>query len=183
MQPIIRVPPTMQPAIRIPPTMQPVIRVPPTTQPAFRVPPTLRPEFRVPPTESPVIRIPPTQDPAFRIPPTENPAFRIPPTESPVSNAGINSPGLGEIATEGPDFITTGCTEEELQAQNVQGPWPCCIGLTGEECQNYIEGKAPNLDEVVIVNPGDPMTKDLNMNRVRILVDDTGLVPVAPMRG
>lgn len=71
------------------------------------------------------------------------------------------------------------CGEEETSS----GPWPSCINLPGEECKVYIESKAPNLDGVFIINPGDMHTRDINMNRVRIFVNEEGVVFKAPKRG
>ena len=89
---------------------------------------------------------------------------------------------IGIIETEGPDFITTLCTEEELEAPNEEGPWPYYIGYTGEEYKDYIESKVPNLDKAVIVNSGDTLMRDLNMDSVRIFIDKNGLVNKVLMR-
>merc|ERR1712151_1129178 len=139
-----------------------------TESPAFRIPPTQSPLFRIPPTESPAFRIPPTENPAFRIPPTENPAFQTP-TET--SNI-FDQPQPAEP-----------CTEEELAVEDDQGPWPCCLGLTGEECEVYIEGKAPDLTEVSIILEGSVVTTDFVTTRVRIYVDENGIVTLVPRRG
>ena len=66
--------------------------------------------------------------------------------------------------------------EEE---KNTEGPWPECIGLTGEECKAYILSQEPNLaGNVFIAYP-----RKFNYYRIWIYVNESGLVAESPGRG
>ena len=160
--------PTSSPVLRVPPTSPPVLRVPPTSRPVLRVPPTSPPVLRVPPTSPPVVRVPPTSPPlVLRVPPTSPPVLRVPPTSS------------TSIETQ-PAFP---CTDEELALETAEGPWPCCVGMSGTDCKVYIENKAPDLEVVEIIGENEAVTKDYRTDRVRIFVNKSGTCVVVPRRG
>jgi len=112
------------------------------------------------------------------VPPTQDPAFRIPPTESPIFSGVVSIPSI-TIETQ----PAMPCTEEELAMETSKGPWPCCVGMSGTECQVYIESKAPDLEVVEIVGENDLVTTDFRTDRVRIFVDESGTCVEVPMRG
>ena len=65
-----------------------------------------------------------------------------------------------------------------------EGPWPKCLGMSGEDCVTYIETYGKNLDGgVYIVHPGEAVTRDFRTNRVRIYVNESGVVTAIPDRG
>jgi hypothetical protein len=65
-----------------------------------------------------------------------------------------------------------------------EGPWPACLGISGEECKTIIEANASDLRGNVKIIPQDSMmTMDFRTDRVRIMVDDDGLVTRIPQRG
>jgi Potato inhibitor I family len=79
-----------------------------------------------------------------------------------------------------------------VRTNNKEGPWPDCLGMTGEECQSYVQHyacRSSNNDEdcqVVIVPldaPPSALTKDFLPNRIRIFVNATGYVTLIPDRG
>lgn len=63
-----------------------------------------------------------------------------------------------------------------------QGPWPKCVGMTGQNCAAYIEENAQDLT-VEVISYGTMVTQDFRTDRVRIFVDADGLVFAAPSRG
>jgi Potato inhibitor I family len=78
-----------------------------------------------------------------------------------------------------------------VRTNNKEGPWPVCLGMTGEECQAYVRHYAcRNSDDdcqVVVVPLNDTapsvLTKDFLPNRIRIFVNATGYVTLIPDRG
>jgi hypothetical protein len=66
-----------------------------------------------------------------------------------------------------------------------EGPWPECVGKTGEECKTLIEATgSSDLKGNVQIIPADFMvTMDFRTDRVRIFVDEDGLVVEIPHRG
>jgi Potato inhibitor I family len=65
-----------------------------------------------------------------------------------------------------------------------QGPWPECVGKTGQECVTLIEELAPDVKGNVFIIPyGSMVTMDFRTNRVRVFVDEQGVVVKAPSRG
>lgn len=62
------------------------------------------------------------------------------------------------------------------------GPWPACVGMTGEECTTYIQEYTTGLT-IVIVPEGSMVTADFREDRVRIWVDSDGFVVVTPNKG
>lgn len=68
---------------------------------------------------------------------------------------------------------------------NKEGPWPECIGQTGEACKALIEAMAGDdvRGNVFVLAENSLMTMDFRTDRVRIFVDSNGLVQKAPGRG
>lgn len=67
-------------------------------------------------------------------------------------------------------------------AAKKEGPWPKCVGMTAQECRRYILAYAE--DVTIQVLPQDSMmTMDFQTDRVRILVDEGGIVTQIPSRG
>jgi hypothetical protein len=65
-----------------------------------------------------------------------------------------------------------------------QGPWPECIGKSGSDCVSLIESFAPDVQGHIFVVPADGiMTMDFRMDRVRVFVDENGIVQKSPSRG
>mmetsp|Transcript_21620 Transcript_21620/g.33069 ORF Transcript_21620/g.33069 Transcript_21620/m.33069 type:complete len:122 (+) Transcript_21620:109-474(+) len=64
------------------------------------------------------------------------------------------------------------------------GPWEECLGVSGEECVVMIEEDSPDLaGSIFIVEPDMMVTMDVRYDRVRIYVDDEGMVQQVPQRG
>mmetsp|Transcript_19124 Transcript_19124/g.35689 ORF Transcript_19124/g.35689 Transcript_19124/m.35689 type:complete len:101 (+) Transcript_19124:27-329(+) len=65
-----------------------------------------------------------------------------------------------------------------------QGPWPECLGLTGEACFDLIESSvSDDTLDLVIVPEGSILTKDFRKDRVRIFVNGNNVVYAVPGRG
>jgi len=65
---------------------------------------------------------------------------------------------------------------------NKNGPWPECVGKSGDECRELILAADPDVT-VQILSKDSMMTMDFRTDRVRILVDDDGIVAITPSRG
>lgn len=63
-----------------------------------------------------------------------------------------------------------------------QGPWPACIGMTGEDCVSYIESNTEDLT-IVVIPDGSLVTQDFRTDRVRVWVDKDDIVFAAPSKG
>ena len=63
-----------------------------------------------------------------------------------------------------------------------RGPWPGCLGLTADDCVALIETYATDC-HVVVITPDTVATDDFDVNRVRVHVDDEGMVTDIPLRG
>ena len=61
-------------------------------------------------------------------------------------------------------------------------PWLQCVGTIGEDCKQYIQETSPEL-KVTIIPPGTAMTMDFDLTRVRIFVDNEGIVIQEPKKG
>lgn len=73
-----------------------------------------------------------------------------------------------------------------LELKNKSGPWEDCLdnSMTGEDCMALILLDSPDLErDVFIIWPNMQVTKDLRYDRVRIFVDDDGIVMAIPERG
>jgi len=77
------------------------------------------------------------------------------------------------------------CTQEEIESEsNDEGPWPCCIGLKSNDCKVHIESVAPDLKgSLFVFKPEMRYTTDFRWDRVRIFVDENGIVYKTPRRG
>ncbi|KAH7285683.1 hypothetical protein KP509_33G040800 [Ceratopteris richardii] len=80
--------------------------------------------------------------------------------------------------------VETGSNADNIFQVNTGPPksWPQLVGLPGEEAKCKILEKGPELT-VVILPEGSGVTKDFRVNRVRIFVDDNGIVTKAPHIG
>lgn len=65
-----------------------------------------------------------------------------------------------------------------------EGPWPCCVGRDGNWCMDHLVALDNDLDNRVFVLPeGSIVTADWDEERVRIFVDEEGIVVGVPARG
>ena len=72
-----------------------------------------------------------------------------------------------------------GTTKQILQ----QGPWPECLGISGEQCKELIASAADDvIGNIYIMNENSMMTMDYRTNRVRIFVNDNNIVTKIPSR-
>jgi hypothetical protein len=56
--------------------------------------------------------------------------------------------------------------------------------MTGGDCVNYIDSYAEDLQgHIYIISPGTAVTEDFQTDRVRIYVDEDGIVTAIPDRG
>ncbi|GMI66468.1 hypothetical protein like AT2G38870 [Hibiscus trionum] len=60
--------------------------------------------------------------------------------------------------------------------------WPELVGTKGESAKETIEKENSDLN-VVVLQDGSATTKDLRPDRVRVFVDENGLVVRAPIIG
>jgi len=60
--------------------------------------------------------------------------------------------------------------------------WPELVGRSGEEAVRIIKQQS-GLTNVIIVRQGQPITMDYRIDRVRVFVDDRGIVTSAPRTG
>jgi hypothetical protein len=60
--------------------------------------------------------------------------------------------------------------------------WPECVGKTGEEAKQIVKNDFGTAD-IQIVKLGAPVTMDLRINRVRIIVDNNNKVVQVPCIG
>ena len=66
------------------------------------------------------------------------------------------------------------------------GPWPGCLGIEGTKCHDLIESYASDLvGNVDIITPEleESAVDDFDMHRVRLHVDEDGIVLQIPVRG
>mmetsp|Transcript_284 Transcript_284/g.864 ORF Transcript_284/g.864 Transcript_284/m.864 type:complete len:139 (+) Transcript_284:184-600(+) len=57
-----------------------------------------------------------------------------------------------------------------------------CVGLTGDQCRARIESAHPEL-RVFVITERTPVTMDYRLDRVRVVVDDDGVVVKPPRQG
>jgi len=68
-------------------------------------------------------------------------------------------------------------------ANGDKGPFDECVGMSGENCCAFVQSCAPEVS-CKILHPGEPMMRNLDMNRVYIIVDgEDELVVKVPYRG
>mmetsp|Transcript_106040 Transcript_106040/g.306710 ORF Transcript_106040/g.306710 Transcript_106040/m.306710 type:complete len:115 (-) Transcript_106040:35-379(-) len=70
----------------------------------------------------------------------------------------------------------------KISMASKEGPWPKCVGMTGEECVSYIDENTEGLT-IVIVPEGSVVTEDFRTDRVRVFVDADDVVSSIPSRG
>jgi hypothetical protein len=63
-----------------------------------------------------------------------------------------------------------------------QGPWPECVGKSGDDCASLIQSNAPDANVQIV--PWDSMvTMDFRTDRVRVWTNEAGVVDKIPSRG
>ena len=67
--------------------------------------------------------------------------------------------------------------------KNYLGPWPECVGMSGEAARDFIRSQNPDLSTKLLGPEIKRMTLDRRPSRVRIKVDWQGNVVSAPSRG
>jgi hypothetical protein len=81
-------------------------------------------------------------------------------------------------------FLLQARSTNGLVVTSTTGPWPECIGWTGEECCHAITQTVPDVQGRCYVIPaGSMVTMDYVTTRVRVFVDENKIVTKAPMRG
>ena len=63
-----------------------------------------------------------------------------------------------------------------------EGPWPECVGLAAEDCEEFIYSNAPGCI-VQVVYPTDFVFPDYSHERVILYVSKEGIVVGTPSRG
>eukprot|EP00894_Picocystis_sp_ML_P001381 jgi/Pico_ML_1/51898/g362.t1 len=63
-----------------------------------------------------------------------------------------------------------------------RGPWPDLVGKTSVEAKEFLEKSFPDL-KVIVLNENSMMTMDYRVDRVRIMVNEEGVVTKVPHRG
>lgn len=86
----------------------------------------------------------------------------------------INCPDEEVIFVDAPIESSAGCPSGSS--------FPQVVGLSGEDAKTVIEMEEPCLS-VEIIAEGSPVTMDYRLDRVRIFVNEAGLVVMAPLIG
>ena len=81
----------------------------------------------------------------------------------------------------GPQDDLVGTVEYVPDAES-RGPWPDLVGKSADEAKEFFEKSFPDL-KVVVMNENSMMTMDYRIERVRIMVNDEGVVTKVPHRG
>ena len=74
-------------------------------------------------------------------------------------------------------FINIRCNS----VKNLEGPWPEYVGIKGDVAKDIL-----SLDtglKVQVLKKGSPTTRDYRLDRVRIFVDEEGIVTNIPKKG
>mmetsp|Transcript_10320 Transcript_10320/g.24851 ORF Transcript_10320/g.24851 Transcript_10320/m.24851 type:complete len:117 (+) Transcript_10320:83-433(+) len=67
---------------------------------------------------------------------------------------------------------------------NSRGPWPKCVGMTGDDCTDYIETGNTGIHTTIIKpSDSDQQGKKFDEHRVRIYVDEDDIVDTIPRLG
>lgn len=66
---------------------------------------------------------------------------------------------------------------------NIRGPWPKCVGMTGDDCVEYVETSTENIHTTIIKPLDADKGKKFDENRVRIYVDEDDIVTIIPRLG
>lgn len=69
-----------------------------------------------------------------------------------------------------------------MSASNAKDSWPELVGKNGEEAKAIIEKQLPAATVQVVPNTG-MMTMDYRIDRVRVFVDDKGIIAREPRIG
>lgn len=69
-----------------------------------------------------------------------------------------------------------------MDTRNKEGPWPTCLGMSGEKCMELIASYDSDI-HIEILNKNEPVTTDFRPDRVRIFVDEYDIVTIIPSRG
>ena len=76
--------------------------------------------------------------------------------------------------------------DEDMQimfdSSELSGPWPECKGLPVKSCIDIVEVDAPDA-KVVVAHPGEGVTREYNIRRVIVYVDENDVVQNEPRRG
>lgn len=67
------------------------------------------------------------------------------------------------------------------RVKNLEGPWPEYVGIKGDVAKDIL-----SLDtglKVQVLKKGSPTTRDYRLDRVRIFVDEEGIVTNIPKKG
>jgi len=73
---------------------------------------------------------------------------------------------------------------EHCETESENGYFPCCVGLSGDLCVAYIVKIVPTLEgKCYVLKPGMVTIIDVDYDRVRVNVNDAGIVEEAPKRG
>mmetsp|Transcript_33676 Transcript_33676/g.49115 ORF Transcript_33676/g.49115 Transcript_33676/m.49115 type:complete len:115 (-) Transcript_33676:211-555(-) len=76
-----------------------------------------------------------------------------------------------------------GVNGELMSAGGFKGPWSECLGLSGQECKDILINDGIDSDKIKIVLQDSMVTGDWDEDRVRIWVNNAGVVITAPGRG
>mmetsp|Transcript_18616 Transcript_18616/g.27601 ORF Transcript_18616/g.27601 Transcript_18616/m.27601 type:complete len:113 (+) Transcript_18616:106-444(+) len=71
---------------------------------------------------------------------------------------------------------------QSLDPRSVEEKWPELIGMSGKDVKAQLEADNPSLD-IQLVLEDTPMTMDYRTDRVRVMVNDKGMVATAPRVG
>ena len=69
------------------------------------------------------------------------------------------------------------------RVKNMEGPWHEFVGMEGSDAKHRLSLDCPELNEITVLDQHSLMTMDFKLDRVRIFVDDQGIVVRAPSKG
>ena len=64
-----------------------------------------------------------------------------------------------------------------------QGPWLDCLGMTADNCEEFIQSTTSGDFDIVVVLQGSEVSSNFHRNRVQIFVDESHIVKAIPKRG
>ena len=69
------------------------------------------------------------------------------------------------------------------RVKNMEGPWHEFVGMKGSDAKHRLSLDCSELNEITVLDQHSLMTMDFKLDRVRIFVDDQGIVVRAPSKG
>jgi Potato inhibitor I family len=85
---------------------------------------------------------------------------------------------MEEVSTKNTKTAAAG-SRPHSRATAAQEQWPDCLGMKGEDAVALIQAEHPDF-KVLLVGTDAMLTMDMRQDRVRVFVDDAGIVARVP---